>query len=335
MYRNFVALACAGVLSACAAIGSDGDNSDNPLVGGTGSGIGSGSQPLVADPTETVDDSTPVTGTDTDPDQAFGHEHDANLRMNAVNFDSTTGELVLNNLPFDGDDNLYQRDGAASVSIQGTSGTGFDAYRNASGTADYYAVFRLSDSGFSQVTAAATDRYVSFGFGGVAAQRLSGSGALPEADQSYIFTGEYAAVRTVTNTGAGVSVQYVTGVATLDVDIEDFDDIGAVEGIIASRQFFDENGVHIADLDGADFISLATSQINFDDWTIQSSTATAYVNGEAGATGNWEGMFAGPNGEEVAGIVIVEGDGPVGIDPDTGAYVEVSVRETGGFVATR
>jgi hypothetical protein len=46
-------------------------------------------------------------------------------------------------------------------------------------------------------------------------------------------------------------------------------------------------------------------------------------------------LFAGPNGEEVAGIVVVSGTGPIGIDPATGDLIEVQVRETGGFIATR
>ena len=162
-------------------------------------------------------------------------------------------------------------------------------------------------------------------------------GALPKPDQSYIFNGEYAAVRTIIDPDTGSQIQYVAGTVQIRVDIEDFDDTGAVEGIIADRTFFDSNGVAIDDLNGSgEFIGLSTAEINFDNWTIGSAEAS--INGgygTTGATGTWEGLFAGPNGEEVAGIVVIEGTGPIGIDVDTGEYIEVQVREVGGFVAER
>ena len=167
------------------------------------------------------------------------------------------------------------------------------------------------------------------------AQRLDGSGSLPNANQAYLFTGEYAAVRSVNDPTSGTIVQYVAGTIEIDVDIQDFDTSGAVEGVIVDRRFFDENGVRIASLDNADFVSLATADIDFTDWTIMSSQATSIVQGESEASGTWEALFTGPNGEEVAGIVVMEGEGPVGIDPATGEYILMDVRETGGFIATR
>ncbi|WP_136439622.1 hypothetical protein [Pacificoceanicola onchidii] len=327
MKRTFVALALASVLAAC--------EGGNPASDGESDGVGTGTQPLVDEPMPT---NVPTEGTGNTGPDAYGGDINDDLTMNNVEFDTATGELVLNNLPFDGNDNTYARDAGVSGAFTG-NGSSFSAYRNVEGTNRYYAVFRQSQMGYAQATAVGTDNYVTFGFGGAAAQRLEGSGALPDAEESYIFDGEYAAVRTVIDPTTGSEMQYVIGTVRIRVDIEDFDDIGAVEGFIADRTFFDNAGVPINDLNGSnERISLGTAQIDFSNWTIESSTASVYngnnTNG-VGATGTWEGLFAGPNGEEVAGIVVVEGLGPIGIDPDTGEYIEVDVREVGGFVATR
>ncbi|KUF09646.1 hypothetical protein [Pseudoponticoccus marisrubri] len=327
-----MALAFAGAVGACATSG--GDNNDTPVGSDQFDGVGSGAQPLIDEPEP--ESETP----DADPDPAtspnvYATEANGDLTMNDVDFDPATGELVLNNMPFDGSDNLYMRDAGTSAALNTATGTDFDVYRNVAGPSNYYAVFRRSPNGFAHVAAAGTDRYVSFGFGGAGAERLSGSGALPRANEEYVFNGEYAAVRTIIDPDTGSRVQYVAGTSRIQVDIEDLDDTGAVEGVIVDRRFFDANGVQINALDDVDFISLATSQINFDNWTIDSSSASVIQSNEVKATGTWEGLLAGPNGEEVAGIVVVEGTGPVGIDPATGDLIEVSVRESGTFVGTR
>lgn len=333
MYRIIAALALASALAAC-----DGAN----LTGSGSNGIGTGAQPLVPEP-------PPENGggngsdTDPDPDTLLTSElanPDASLTVNEMSYDAATDTLVFNNLPFDSNqavagENSYVRNPGVSAAL---ASTGFGAYRNAAGpgaSSQYYAVFRRSASGNSQVGAVGTDRYLSFGFGGAAAQRLNGKGKLPNANDSYVFTGEYAAVRTVVDDTTGTRMEYVAGTALIDVDIEDFDVKGAVEGLIVNRSFFDANGVRLSDLDGADFITLKTAEINFDNWTISSSDASTVLDGEEKQTGSWAGLFAGPNGEEVVGIVVVEGDGPVGIDPTSGDYLLQQVRETGGFIATR
>jgi hypothetical protein len=334
MYRIFAALAFASALAAC-----DGAT----LTGADSAGIGAGAQPLIAEPAAT-DDTTTTPDTD-DPDTLLSSElsnASADLTVNAMTYDAATGELVFNNLPFDSNkaatgENAYVPDAAVTAALAG-AGTAFQGYRNAGGpraASEYFAVFRRSDSGFSEVGTVGSDRYLSFGFGGATAQRLEGAGALPADNDSYIFSGEYAAVRTVVDDTTGTRMEYVAGTSIIEVDIEDFDVLGAVEGLIVNRRFFDANGVALPDLTGADFITLATAEINFDTWTITSSTASTVLDGEEQQTGSWSGLFAGPNGEEVAGIVVVEGDGPVGIDPATGEYILQQIRETGGFIATR
>ncbi|WP_323766824.1 hypothetical protein [Antarctobacter sp.] len=335
MYRTIVALALASALAAC---------DPASLTSGGSSGIGTGAQPLIAEP-DAVDGGTVDPDADPDPDNLYTSElknASDDLKVNEMAFDPDTGELVFNNLPFDSDkvvagENVYTRNAAPSAAL---ATTGFDAYRNAAGpraTQQYFAVFRRSVTGFSEVGAVGSGRYMSFGFGGAAAKRLSGDGALPDTNDSYVFTGEYAAVRTVVDDDLNdTRIEYVSGVSLIDVDIQDFDVSGAVEGLIVSREFFDANGVNIADLSRADFLSLATAEINFDTWTISSSDASAVrSDGEVTQSGSWSGLFAGPNGEEVVGIVVVEGQGPVGIDPGTGEFITQEVREVGGFIATR
>ncbi|MGP6086736.1 hypothetical protein [Antarctobacter jejuensis] len=335
MYRTIAALALASALAAC---------EGTSLSDGSSTGIGTGAQPLIAEPAPA---STPGGGggatADPDPDNLYSSELDGvsdDLTVDDMTFDPATGELVFNNLPFDSNktatgENVYTANPAVTAAL---AGTGFTGFRNAGGTAagsEYFAVFRRSASGNSQVGTVGSDRYLSFGFGGAAAQRLKGSGALPNANDTYRFTGEYAAVRTVVDDTTGTRMEYVAGTTIMDVDIQDFDVSGAVEGVIVNRTFFDANGIQLTDLDGADFISMATADIDFDNWTISSSSATVVRDGSSSQTGSWSGLFAGPDGKEVVGIVVVEGDGPVGIDPATGDYILQETRETGGFIATR
>ncbi|SMX38707.1 hypothetical protein [Maliponia aquimaris] len=333
MYRIIAALALASALAAC-----DGAN----LTNDSSTGIGTGAQPLVPEP-EPTDPGGPGSGTDKDPDNLYTSEldsPDASLTVNDMTYDARSDTLVFNNLPFDSNqilagENTYVRNPGVNAALAPTR---FGAYRNAAGPSarsEYYAVFRRSASGNSQVGAVGSDRYLSFGFGGAAAQRLGGKGKLPKANDSYVFTGEYAAVRTVVDDTTGTRMEYVAGTALIDVDIMDFDVQGAVEGLIVNRTFFDANGLRLPDLDNADYITLKTAEINFDNWTISSSDASTVLEGDEKQTGSWAGLFAGPNGEEVVGIVVVEGDGPVGIDPVSGDYLLQQVRETGGFIATR
>ena len=189
MYRTIAALALASALAAC-----DGTS----LSDGGSSGIGIGAQPLVAEPATGT--GTTTTTTDADPDNLYASElsnASADLTVDKMTFDPTTGELVFNNLPFDSNkavtgENSYTANAGVTTALAGV-GSGFTAYRNAGGTSansQYFAVFRRSASGNSQVGTVGSDRYLSFGFGGAAAQRLNGAGALPNATDAYVFTGE-------------------------------------------------------------------------------------------------------------------------------------------------
>ena len=265
---------------------------------------------------------TPPFGGEEDPDTDAGTssvyftEDNDLMTLNNVTYDPNSDTLTLNNIPFDDPDNAYERIRSEAFV------NGFDAYQSApeQGTNEvqYFAVFRRSDSGESQVAAAGTNAYVNFGYGGAGAQRLGARPTLPTSG-IYSYNGEYAAVRT-TRDGTNDGVTFVTGDARLRVDFDDFDEVGAAGGTISNRQVYDTSGRRIGALDG--FISLVDTTLSFDNSGIATSTATEYdgTGATTGATGNWEGVFAGPGGAEIAGIVFVEGSG---------------VREVGGFVATQ
>ena len=271
---------------------------------------------------ETTDEGTsgadPTIGTSS----VYGTALNGDLTMNSLDYDDqgtvdpSDDLLLVNNLPFDNADAS-----GGGYTRAGTIGA-FDLYESPSsgGAADreYFAVFKRTS--VSQVAAVATNDYVGFGFGGATAQQIGGAGTPAARSDYYTFTGDYAAIAVVRPTAGGGSIGYITGDATLFVDILDFDD-GSVEGLIENRQFFDATGAPLGSLAG--YISLATATIDFDNDLTVASTAESLGGGTG--TGQWSSVFAGPNGEEIAGIVVIEGTMPGG-DP---------MRETGVFVATQ
>ena len=263
-------------------------------------------------PFNTVED-----GDDKTPGSAYLDEEGTFLTLNNIAYDPGSDTLTINNIPFDDPENAYKR-----IQTE-TFANGFNAYESdpapGSNEIQYFAVFRRSDSGQSQVAAAGTTAYVQFGYGGAGAQRLGANPTLPTTG-IYSYNGEYAAVRTTLDAGPGGSnlAEFVTGDVTMRVDYGDFDDTGTVGGTVGNRRLYDTTGTQIGTLDG--FISMQDSTIDFETQTIVSATVTEFVGGTATRSGSWEGVFAGPNGEEIAGVLFVEGD---------------DVREVGGFVTTQ
>ncbi|MEL7133880.1 MAG: hypothetical protein AAGK77_15880, partial [Pseudomonadota bacterium] len=121
-------------------------------------------------------------GEDSTPDPGTGSSsvffEDGDLVANNIVFDASSDTLVINNIPFDDPDNEYVR-----ITTENFIGSGFDAYESdpapGSGEDQYFAIFRRSDSGNSQVAAATSAEFIGFGFGGGGAQRLGGDPTLP------------------------------------------------------------------------------------------------------------------------------------------------------------
>lgn len=256
-----------------------------------------------------------------------GSALDADLTGNGVVFsdngtpaDPTDDTLVINNIPFDNVDasgGAYTRVGALP--------NGFERYESptlgTAGELSYFAVFRRSN--LAQVTAVGTGDFVTPGTGGLVAQRSGPAGVPAARAASYTFTGDYAAVRIGTINGGSNDVTFVTGNTILTADILDFDTNGAVTGVVVVRELYDSDGNFIRTLD--DFISLTTTGIDFETASIGSAAATTFENGQQLGTGQWEGLFAGPNGEEIAGVIVIEGQTTSTEPADT-------VRETGTFI---
>lgn len=231
-------------------------------------------------------------------------EQNSDLTANSVTYNAASDTITINNIPFDDGDNEYIR-----ITTEAFA-NGYDAYQSdpapGSNEDQYFAIFRRSDSGQSQVAATTSEEYVGFGFGGAVAQRLGSAPNLPSSGV-YTYSGEYGAVRTVLDAnGASDRVEYVTGDAELVADFGDFDNIGAVGGTIENRVLYDEAGLPVGNLDG--FISLVNGNIDFANGSIEPAQAVEFDGTRVQrATGNWTGVFAGPNGEEISGILFVDG----------------------------
>lgn len=240
--------------------------------------------------------------------EVFLESDSDSLTMNAVAYDDDTGELKLTNLPFDASDDTYTLISGAALA------NGFSAYESNPATSDaemhYFAVFRRSDSGNSQVTAAGTANFADLGHAGAAVQRFSASVNLPN-DGNYVYTGDYAGVR-ITEGSATDDAQFVTGDTQF---ILDFDDAGTgtAVGVVFNRVTYNGNGT--PDTGTLPGLSLALSSIDHDKASVKQSTVN--IVGGADNVGTWDAIFAGPNGEELAGIVLVKEEG---------------IRETGGFI---
>lgn len=273
--------------------------------------------PVAADETAGAD---PTAGTSS----VYGTGLNAALTMNALDYDDqgtadpSDDLLIVNNLPFDNTDIS-----GGGYTRAGTVGA-FDLYESPSsggvGDRKYFAVFQRT--AYAQAAAVGTDDYIGFGFGGATAQQIGATGTPAARPAFYTFTGDYASVVVVRPDAGGGALGYVTGDAELYVDILDFD-TGSVEGIINNRQMFDETGALLGPLAG--YIALGTAAIDFNNDLTVTSTAEAVGPADTGGTGQWSSVFAGPNGEQIAGIVVIEGSMPVTADP---------VRETGVFIAT-
>lgn len=289
MTRIGLFLACAGALAACSSSGT------NPL---TGPG----------------DEPDPGTGTGGLAGTAvFAGE------VNSLSYNAANDTLVINNLPFDGEDGVYTNTGIASVQ-------GFGVYESGQTTEDgqrkYFAVFRQSASGEVSAGAVGTGDYSGFGFGGAALARSTTAVSLPTTGEA-VYTGRYGGIRILDDAAGGTGdVEFVEGRVTLDVDFADFDTTGAVEGFVTNRVYYDVNGARIGTLPT---IFLSTASIN-EDGTIGPSTAgTVDSQGDELQSGTYEGLFGGATADEIAGVIIITGPETEGADID--------VQETGVFTA--
>lgn len=263
--------------------------------------------------------------------------------LTAPTYDSVTDTFTAPNLPFDGDSS-YRR--GQQVSSLGA----FAVYENENIVIDpqtgnpvtqflHKALYAVSDSGRTEMAIVRTGAYADYGFGGFIYQR-NGSVSLPTGGQA-VYRGDYAGLRDFDGRGG---IEYVSGDAEIRIDFDAFEN-GAIAGDITNRTIFDIAGNDITQgfLDAmaeefdTSFAVLPTLSFNISSDALDANgeaTGTLdseFVDSDGGLEvledGSFYAVLAGPGATEVAGVIVVTADDP--------RFEGVTVRETGGFIATR
>ncbi|WP_102107559.1 hypothetical protein [Oceaniglobus roseus] len=341
MIKKLLAVGALVALASC----SGGVNPFNPDTGGDnggGNGGGDDGTPI------TRDGLPPGTASPTPSSTIFRKEaRDANGNGYAENiaYDGTTDTFLVDNLAFDGvtsGQSVYAR--GTAVSSLGP----FAVYESATVADDvfngqpinqfaYRAIYGVSNSGNTQFAIVRTGSYVNYGFGGFIYQRDTGV-TLPTTGQGS-YTGQYAGLRDFDGVGG---LEYTQGDAAVQVDFEDFNDGQGVTAQITNRRIFDIAGNDVTQ----DVISawntanptntigaLPVIRFRIGDGVADANgelagEAFSNIGGEGFEAGNFYAMMAGPNAEEITGVVVVTSTDPR--FPST-----PTVRETGGFIVYR
>ncbi|MEZ5911851.1 MAG: hypothetical protein R3D84_06135 [Paracoccaceae bacterium] len=237
-----------------------------------------------------------------------------------VSYNSDTDTLQVNNMPFDGN-GRYTRDGAVPTM------NGFRVYANTntSERRDYQALYGASPSGGARAVIVRTGDYRGYGFGGFIFERDMRA-SLPSSG-SATYSGNYAGMRTFDGSSG---LTYTRGDLELEVDFLDFTNQRAtMEGFISNREEYDTAGNYLGDLP---VMVLATAYAD-GSGAFESDVTTHRINPtttleELDSQGKYYGVIAGPDADELVGIVVVQGDFPN--DP-TG----LTFQEAGAFFGTR
>lgn len=284
------------VIGCIALAGCDGENPFDKSIAVADSGE-----------TELVDVNDP----NTDPNNRFAYNPAAKLTMNSVTFDDngTTGDnsddtLIVNNLPFDGPDGQYNRvAGTTTTNANGIERGAFESLQTpTTGVVKHYAVFMRSDH--VEATAAAGRDWGDFGYAGANINRDSFN--IPGGVGEYEYTGIYSGVRTF-DEGGGLEI--VNGDVTLNLDVLDFDPDGNIQGAIVGAI---DNRVRVGPTPtgGGALPDVSLVLVQFDNTTgvwEAGEVVTYDPNGDERDRGFHDGMIAGPNGEEMAGYLVMDG----------------------------
>ncbi|QDC09045.1 hypothetical protein FHY55_07220 [Oceanicola sp. D3] len=323
MRSSITAITLLTSLAAC----SGGDL--NPVTSGPSAGEETGS-----DSGSPANDSAVTTGTTT-------RRLQGDVTGITLNADNT---LTIDNLPFDGPegtvDERYTYMGLAAVEATGNP---FQQYESGDETAEtnrrkYFAVYGAGT--YTTASAVATGDYNRFGWGGAQYTRNGVSAPDIARDGEAVYEGNYAGVRVSTyGTGSG-DVTFTTATATIEVDFLDFETTGAIEGTIGVRNVYDTAGNFLGTLPS---IALATASADDQGFIFDGSATsldrTGTNAGDTFETGSWEGAFAGPNSEEIVGLIVITGPASeTGVDaggnPDPDVVDTFDAQETGVFIAT-
>lgn len=248
-----------------------------------------------------------------DVNSKFAFDPQNDLTMNSVAYDdngtpdTSDDMLIINNLPFDGPEGRYD----AVAGTETTSATGlrrgiYGSRQTATtGQIKHYAVFIEGD--YTDATSAAGRNWQNFGNAGANINRSDFS--LP-ASNEYVYVGVYAATRTY-NERAGLEL--ITGNVRLLLDIDDFDPDfpgdglqGDIVGTVTGRTRQPTGDQMVGDLPS---VSLREVSFNTETgvWDGVPGSVASFYNGDVRDTGFHEGLIAGPEGEEMAGYLVMEG----------------------------
>ncbi|MBU2983218.1 hypothetical protein KO498_15525 [Lentibacter algarum] len=243
----------------------------------------------------------------TDPsskNSKFLFDIDDKFTMNDVVYNEASDQLVINNLPFDGPDGIYDRTRTErGVGVYRSRKTG------TTGQIRHYAVFMRNED--MQVAAAAGAEWVDVGYGGANVKRNGYN--LPGGVGEYVFLGTYGSVRTRSD-GAGAHI--VTGDVTLLLDIFDFDESGgepgdgilegSIVGYIDNRTRTDaETGAPITN--NLPTVSLTLVQYDPETGEFDEGITSTGHNGSIRDEGLWEGFVGGSDGSSIGAYVTLNG----------------------------
>lgn len=305
-------------------------------------GCGDG-QPFFKDAVEELDPDIDPQDPNTDVNNKFAFNLSENLTLNSIEYDAENDELVINNLPFDGPEGRY--DFTRNLNIDARL---YESRRTpTTGRIKHYAVYIPGN--YVEAAAAVGSDWIQFGYGGANINR--DEYALP-ADGEYVYVGTYAGIRSFDDRSG---LELVNGTARILLDINDLDPSGEIQGsIVGSISGRTRENLTYGASAALPSISLERVSFNTDNGTFFEAGATTFdFDGKPRDTGTYEGMLAGPEGQEIAAHVIISGTAyierfsyetveyeltteqnvPAGINPFTGEVVEVTetVTTTGTF----
>lgn len=268
-----------------------------------------GTNPFMDETPETTDPTDPNTVPTDGAYSQFAFDRARGLTMNRVTYDAVNDDLIINNLPFDGEgedgDNAARYDavaGTATTSATGIQSSIYESRQTATtGVIKHYAIFIRGD--FLEGTAAAGRDWASFGNAGANINRASFN--LP-ADGEYQYVGVYGATRTFDERSG---IELVTGDVTLYLDVNDFDPSGSIQGDIIGTV---TNRVRVTPglTGGGDLPDITLVEVSFDTETgvwKDGGAVTFRPNGDQRDIGTHDGLIGGPQGQELGGYVVMEG----------------------------
>lgn len=278
MKRIFPALAVFGLLTACS---------------------GDGTNPFMEEVELTDDPST--------RNSKFLFNIEDKLTMNDVQYDEASNEIIINNLPFDGPDGIYEHNRVVT-----RANGNHDVFRSiktpTTGRIRNYAVFMRNED--MKVAAAAGADWSDFGYAGANVKRDTFN--LPGGVGEYRYLGTYAGVRA---RGDSTGLHIVTGDVELLLDTKDFDAKlasvgengenivleGAIVAAIRNRSRTDaETGRDIT----RDLPTLSLTVVQFDPETLSFDSGVVVGNR---SEGTWGGLIGGADGQSIGAYVNVEG----------------------------